>query len=150
MSVTLIMKNNIDVLFIEPNSAKQSYQGLAEVYSAIETPTWSLLLAQSCRAKGFNVNILDANAERLTDLDSTERIGKENPRLACFVVYGQTPNSGTTNMSGAISLAEKLKYRHPEIKICFVGSHTSALPREVLEYPFVDIVLTNEGFRGIS
>ena len=135
----------LDVLFIEPNSAIKSYQGLADVYSAIETPTWSLLLAQSCRTKGFKVNILDANAERLTDSEATERIGKENPRLACFVVYGQTPNSGTTNMSGAVSLAEILKSKYPDIKICFVGSHTSALPREVLEYPFVDIVLTNEG-----
>ena len=135
----------LDVLFIEPNSAIKSYQGLADVYAAIETPTWSLLLAESCRSKGFKVNILDANAERLPDLEAAHRIGEENPRLACFVVYGQNPNSGTTNMSGALSLAEKLKDRYPDIKTCFVGSHTSALPKEVLDYPFVDIVLTNEG-----
>jgi anaerobic magnesium-protoporphyrin IX monomethyl ester cyclase len=135
----------LDVLFVEPNSAKKSYQGLADVYAAVETPTWSLLLAESCRSKGFAVNILDANAERLEDDYAVEIIAKENPRLACFVVYGQNPNSGTTNMSGALSLAQSLKDRHPHIKICFVGSHMSALPREVLSYSFVDIVLTNEG-----
>ena len=31
------------------------------------------------------------------------------------------------------------------LKICFVGSHTSALPKEVLKKHFVDIVLLNEG-----
>ena len=31
------------------------------------------------------------------------------------------------------------------MKICFVGSHTSALPNEVLKKHFVDIVLLNEG-----
>src|SRR5581483_9794660 len=34
---------------------------------------------------------------------------------------------------------------HPEIVTCFVGSHASALPREVLGEAGVDIVLLNEG-----
>lgn len=57
----------LDVLFIEPDSAGVAYQDLSKVYSAIETPTWSLLLAQSCRSKGYGVGILDQTAERLTD-----------------------------------------------------------------------------------
>ena len=43
----------MDVLFINPNSLKKNYQGLASRYAAIETPTWSLLLAESCRSKNF-------------------------------------------------------------------------------------------------
>ncbi len=62
-------------------------------------------------------------------------------RLVCFVVYGQNPNSGTTNMIGATALARKLKAAHPGAKTCFVGSHTSALPLEVL-------VAARSGFRA--
>ena len=49
---------SIDILFITPNSSKKVYQDLSKDYSAIEPPTWSLLLAQSCRAKNYKVNIL--------------------------------------------------------------------------------------------
>ncbi|MDQ3186759.1 MAG: B12-binding domain-containing radical SAM protein, partial [Pseudomonadota bacterium] len=54
-------------------------------------------------------------------------------------------NSGTTSMIGALDLARTLKENDPGCRICFVGSHTSALPREVLSYSCVDIVLLNEG-----
>ena len=48
-------------------------------------------------------------------------------------------------MIGALRLAKGLKDSIPDIKICFVGSHTSALPIEVLTEDCVDIVLLNEG-----
>ena len=38
----------IDVLFVIPNSSKKN-QGLADHYSAIEPPTWALLLANAVR-----------------------------------------------------------------------------------------------------
>ena len=135
----------LDVLFITPDSSADVYQALSETYTAIEPPTWSFLLAQSCRAKGFGAAILDCTAERLTDEQSIQRIRELNPRLVCFVLYGQNPNSGTTSMIGGIRLAEKLKSELPKYPICFVGSHTSALPKEVLAYPFIDVVLLNEG-----
>jgi len=53
----------MDVLFINPNSLFINYQELAKKYAAIKPPTWALLLAQSCRSKGFKVSILDCNAE---------------------------------------------------------------------------------------
>ena len=142
MSVT---SRRLDILFVEPDSSAKAYQGLSKTYSAIETPTWSLLLAQSCRAKGFGVAILDCNAERLIDEQAIQRIRDANPRLVCFVLYGQNPNSGTTNMIGGTRLCAKLKQGYPEYATCFVGSHVSALPKEVLSYNFLDIVLLNEG-----
>ena len=136
----------MDVLFINPNSSVEAYQDLSKVYSAIEPPTWSLLLAESCRSKGFDVGILDCDAERLSILDSLSRIQENNPRLIVFVVYGQNPNSGTTSMIGAIALANSLKQSGSiSSPICFVGSHISALPLEVLSEDCVDIVLLNEG-----
>ena len=92
----------IDVLFVTPNSSEKAYHDLAKTFSAIEPPTWSLLLAESCRSKGFSVAILDADAERLGLDDCVKRIEELNPRLILFVLYGQNPNSGTTY--GAIEL----------------------------------------------
>lgn len=49
-------------------------------------------------------------------------------------------------MIGALALARALKHEcGVNLKVCFVGSHTSALPMEVLSYECVDIVLLNEG-----
>lgn len=135
----------LDVLFIHPDSSATAYQGLATTYSAIEPPTWALLLAQSCRSKGFGVAIMDCDAEKLTLEAAVQRVKDLKPRLVVFVVYGQNPNSGTTSMIGATRLAEALKQHDPQRPIGFVGSHTSALPREVLAHPFVDIVFLNEG-----
>ena len=139
------MNRQLDVLFVSPDSSFQAYQALSKDFSAIEPPTWALLLAQSCRAKGFGVGILDCGAERLSAEDSVKRIAEANPRLVCLVVYGQNPNSGTTNMIGATALCRLLKQQHPGYPICFVGSHTSALPLEVLALDCVDMVLLNEG-----
>jgi anaerobic magnesium-protoporphyrin IX monomethyl ester cyclase len=135
----------MDVLFINPDSSAKAYQDLAKVYSAIEPPTWSLLLAESCRAKGFDVAILDCDAERLTLEQSISRIKDARPRLVVFAVYGQNPNSGTTSMIGGLALARAMKESALPCPVCFVGSHTSALPLEVLANDCVDIVLLNEG-----
>ena len=99
----------MDVVFVTPANSKKIYQDLASEYTAIEPPTWSLLLAESCRSKGYKVSIIDCNAESLS-LDQTyEKIQKLNPKLICFVVYGQNVNAGTTSMSGAVCLSEYLK-----------------------------------------
>ena len=70
------MNRQLDVLFVNPDSSAQAYQDLSKDYSAIETPTWCLLLAQSCRAKGFGVAILDCGAERLSEAAAVKKIGK--------------------------------------------------------------------------
>ena len=140
----------LDVLFVNPDSSFHAYQELAETYSAIEPPTWALLLAQSCRAKDFSVAILDCDAERLSLQSAVDRIRSACARLVVFVVYGQNPNSGTTGMEGASTLAKELKQQNPEFLICFVGSHTSALPLEVLQNPFMDFVLLNEGVYALQ
>ena len=135
----------MDALFINPDSSAKAYQDLAKVFAAIEPPTWSLLLAETCRSKGFDVGILDCDAEKLSLEESVRRISNIKAKLAVFVVYGQNPNSGTTSMIGALALAKAIKNAEVDIKICFVGSHTSALPMEVLSEEAVDIVLLNEG-----
>lgn len=82
-------RSQLDVLFINADSSLIAYQGLASKFSAIEPPTWSLLLAESCRSKGFSVAILDCTAEDLSHSEAVKRIIEFNPRFALFVVYGQ-------------------------------------------------------------
>ena len=137
---------NADVLFINPGNHQAIYQGLADNFSAIEPPTWALLLAQSVRAIGYVPAILDANAERLSASAVVDRVLELKPRVICFVVYGQNPNSGTVNMSGTVLLANEIKAHGINIPIAAVGSHISALPKEVLKSePSIDIVFCNEG-----
>ena len=38
--------SSADVCFVIPSTAKKAYQNLANIYSAIEPPTWALLLAK--------------------------------------------------------------------------------------------------------
>ncbi len=135
-----------DILFINPGNSKRTYQELSKKYSAIEPPTWSLLLAQSCRSKNYNCKILDVNAEQIDHEEVYDRVSKLKPRLLCFVVYGQNVNAGTTSMSGATDLSKFLKYKKIKVPIIYVGSHVQALPIETLENEkSIDIVLTNEG-----
>lgn len=138
-----------NVCFVVPSSAAKAYQDLAKTYSAIEMPTWAALLAQAVRVKGHNPCILDFDACPATDEDASEQIASTKPKLVVFVLYGQNPNSGTTMMIGARSLATQLKLSHPNLKTAFIGSHTSALPHEVIQYKYVDFAFINEGVYGL-
>jgi len=141
----------VDILFIHPNASKKIYQDLSKDYSAIEPPIWAGMLTSHCLRRGFRAEIIDCEALRLDDVQAVETIQKLNPKVACFVVYGQQPSASSQNMEGAVSLAEVLKKTAPQIKILFVGGHVSALPREVMErHSCVDMVCQNEGVYTIS
>ena len=138
-------KKHLDCLFLVTKSSKKTYQKLSQTYSAIEPPTWALLLAESTRSVGFKVNILDANAENLSEEEILKRIKDVSPKLICLVVYGQNVNAGTTNMSGAIHTSEYLK-KFITTPISIIGSHVQALPLETLKTEkSIDFVFTNEG-----
>ena len=139
----------MDIVFINPNLKSKAYQSLCQTYSTIEPPTWSLLLANAVRAKGFSTQILDLEALNYSPEQAVSEIEYLKPSLITFVLYGQNPNSGTTSMIGSLELATKIKDAMPNSKICFIGSHTSALPREVLKNNQVDFILYNEGVYGL-
>jgi len=137
---------DMDVLFISPGNSTGVYQDLSTKYAAIEPPTWALLLAESCRSIGYDVGIIDANAQQLSKEDVVIMVKKLKPRLICFVVYGQNVNAGTTNMSGATLLSKELKKQGVTTPISFIGSHIQALPVKTLkDEPSIDFGFTNEG-----
>ena len=82
-------KENLDCLFLVAGSSSQTYQKLSKTYSAIEPPTWALLLAQSTRSIGFKVNILDANAE---NLNHEIRLRIDNPTQPLVINPSSTPS----------------------------------------------------------
>lgn len=136
----------IDVLFISPGNASGIYQSLANDYAAIEPPTWALLLAQSCRSIGHTVALIDANAEQLNKEAVEQRIKELNPRLICFVVYGQNVNAGTVNMGGATYLSKHLKEVGITTPIAYLGSYVQAVPIKALkDESSIDFLFTNEG-----
>ncbi len=141
----------LDILFIHPNASQKIYQDLSKDYSAIEPPIWAGMLLSHCLKAGFRAEILDCEALHLSDEEASQKIQKSNPRVACFVIYGQQPSASSQNMEGAVSLAKTIKGLNPQIKILFVGGHVSALPREVMEkHLCVDMVCQNEGVYTIS
>ena len=142
----MTLENKIDCLFLVTKSSGKTYQKLSFTYSAIEPPTWALLLAQSTRDVGFKVNILDANAEDLSEQKILERIKNLDPKLICLVVYGQNVNAGTVNMSGAVYISNYLKEINITTPIACLGSYIQSVPVKTLnEEPSIDFGFTNEG-----
>lgn len=142
----------LDCLFISPDSSKEVYQGLADSYAAIEPQPWILMLSDALRKDGKTVAICDPLAERLNDYAVWARIDELQPRYLCFVVYGQNPNSGTTNMAGMVRLLRQGRGRH--IPVIVIGSHASALPDETLDLDkpnyLVDYVLPGDGVNALK
>ena len=136
----------IDILFVHSNASSKIYQGLAESHAAIEPPIWAAMLANSARSQGYEVQILDAEAERIDYKETAKRIGNYKARIICFVVYGQQPSASTQNMEGACSTASEFKELNPESFVVFVGAHVAALPLETMQaHSFIDAICQNEG-----
>ena len=80
--------SSIDVCFVIPSTAKKAYQDLSKTYSAIEPPTWALLLAQSLRKNKYESVILDFEANFKKQNESIEMIENTKSKLVIFVLYG--------------------------------------------------------------
>ncbi|MCK5179560.1 MAG: radical SAM protein, partial [Candidatus Omnitrophica bacterium] len=133
-------------------ASRKNYQDLSKDFSAIEPPIWAGMLTSHCLKRGFGAEILDCEALGLGDPEAAQQVKELNPRVACFVVYGQQPSASSQNMAGMVSLAQEVRNTcGDDIKILFVGGHVAALPREVLErHGFIDMVCQNEGVYTIS
>ena len=138
--------SNLDALLITPPSRLEVYQGLSNDYTAIETPVWSMLIANYLIERGYNVKILDSEAENLNHDQTAKRILKEDPKLAVFMIYGQQPSASTQCMPGGKKTCNKLnELSSNSIKSIVVGTHASALPKKTLEEEPYDFVCQGEG-----
>jgi DNA-binding NarL/FixJ family response regulator len=83
----------MNVLFVNPNSMSKNYQALASKYTAIETPTWALLLAESCsnqeisKRTGLSIKSVERWIDRIYQELEIESSGAINPRVAAVTKY---------------------------------------------------------------
>ena len=98
------------------------------------------------KLKNYNVKILDAEAEHLTHEQTAEKIVKEDPKLAVFMIYGQQPSASTQCMPGGRKTVLKMnELSSNEIKSVIIGTHASALPKRTLEEEPYTYVCQGEG-----
>jgi radical SAM superfamily enzyme YgiQ (UPF0313 family) len=141
------MSSNLDLLLINVGGTKKKvYQDLSKDFSAIEPPFWAALTAGFIRDKGYNVKIIDSNAENLTHEETAEIVKEHNPKLTNIVVYGQHPSASTQLMTSVGELCKEIKNTEPNRKIILTGLHPSALPKRTLKEENCDFVCQGEGF----
>jgi radical SAM superfamily enzyme YgiQ (UPF0313 family) len=140
----------VDLLLINPSNRKQTYGELNDIISGIEPPFWCGLLAAFIRKYGYNVMIIDADAEGWTPGYTAERIIELNPLLTNIVVLGTNPSaSSTPKMSGVRELLNVLKNGAVQIKVVLSGLHPSALPERTFKEEKADFICQGEGFYTI-
>jgi anaerobic magnesium-protoporphyrin IX monomethyl ester cyclase len=134
-----------DVLLVTPPSRLQVYQALGSDLAAIEPPVWSGLIAHFLLARGYDVAMLDAEAEGLTHEQTATRIIEADARLTVFVVYGQQPSASTQCMPGARKVGEALAGQSFDGCTLVMGTHASALPERTLREEPYTYVCAGEG-----
>jgi radical SAM superfamily enzyme YgiQ (UPF0313 family) len=139
------LKNKIDVLLVNAPGKEKVYQSLASDLAAYEPPIWAGFIAEYVRTNGHSVQILDAEALRLSYKQTVEEIRGCRPLLTVFVVYGQQPSASTQCMAAAGDVARMLKQESPDLLVMFMGTHSAALPERTLREEATNFVCNSEG-----
>lgn len=139
----------IDLLLVNP-SDRPLYQELGSSIAGIEPPFWAGLIASFIRRQGYEVRMLDAEAENLSAEEAAERVAQERPLLTAVFAQGSAPTtSSTPKMASAGDFLRVLKKKSPELKTILGGIHPSALPYRTLQEEEVDFVCQGGGFYTI-
>ena len=96
--------SKVDVVLINPGNRIQVYQDLGRNISAIEPPTFTLLVARYLQNKGLSVAVIDQPASDKTVEEIAQDIEYLDPVLVGVFVYGYQPSSITQNMPAAIAV----------------------------------------------
>jgi anaerobic magnesium-protoporphyrin IX monomethyl ester cyclase len=141
----MVGNRKLDLVLVNPGNRRQVFQSLASDLAAIEPPIWAGLIATFIRARGFAVQIVDAEGEGLSSRETANRIIDMDPTLTAVVVYGHQPSASTQNMPAAGELCTILKESAPHLKTILVGGHVAALPERTLLEENVDFTCDGEG-----
>ena len=134
-----------DILFIHPGNHKKTYQNLANEYTAVASPVWTLLLADYIQRKGYSAAIYDTNIEGWSDRKAEELLSIYNPELVTIMVYGHNPSASTHTMPAASHIAADIKLANNNIPLAMGGLHPTALPERTLREEQIDFVIRGEG-----
>ncbi len=145
------MAKDLDLLLVNVGGTRTKvYQDLSKRNSAIEPPFWAALVGGYMRKKGFNIDIIDANAENLSFEETAEVIASRDPKLTGLVVYGQQANTSTPIMFGVRQLCNQIKEREPDRRVIVSGWHPSALPERTMLEEKCDFVARGPEFYTIE
>jgi radical SAM superfamily enzyme YgiQ (UPF0313 family) len=137
--------SRLDLLLVNAPGKAQVYQSLASDLAAYEPPIWATIIAGYARRAGLGVDILDAEALRMTVDETAQAIVDRGARLTVFTVYGQQPSASTQCMPAAGAVARQVKALDPTCPTLFMGTHPSALPERTLLEEATDFVCEGEG-----
>jgi len=141
--------DKVDLLLVNPSDRKL-YQGLGSSIAGIEPPFWAGLIASFIRSHGYEVDILDADAENLSAEETADRVAQHSPTLTAVIAQGSAPaTSSTPKMASASDFLRALKTIAPNLKTILGGIHPSSLPERTLREEAVDYVCQGEGFYTI-
>jgi len=141
--------DKVDLLLVNPSDKKQ-YQDLGSSISGIEPPFWAGLIASFIRRHGYDVVIIDANAENLSSEETADRVIEYNPILTAVIAQGSAPaTSSTPKMAASGGFLKALKRKAPNLRTIIGGIHPSALPERTLREEEVNYVCQGEGFYTI-
>ena len=102
-------------------------------------PLGVLYLGAALKEAGYEVSVLDAAVKGWYYDKTEEWIKKENPDVLGISAL-------TTNFTHGMEIAKRAKTESPETKIVVGGYHATFMAEETLgEFPFVDVVIRNEG-----
>jgi radical SAM superfamily enzyme YgiQ (UPF0313 family) len=138
-----------DLVLVNPGGRVRIYQSLGKRLTAVENPVWAGLIATFVRAKGFSVEIVDAEADELSPEEAADRVKALSPALAAIVVYGHQPSASTQNMTGASALAIAIKNANGDLPLLMLGGHVASLPERTLADEACDFVSSDEGLHTI-
>jgi len=138
-----------DVVLVNPGARTAIYQSLGTRLTAVENPVWAGLIATFLRGPGYEVRIVDAEADELAPSQIAERVAAINPRLVVVVVYGHQPSASTQNMTGASLACTAIRQHIPDAKILMLGGHVAALSERTLREEACDFVAHDEGLYTI-
>jgi len=138
-----------DLVLVNPGSRARIYQSLGKRLTAVENPVWAGLIATFVRAKGFSVEIVDAEADELSPEQAADRVKTLSPVLAAIVVYGHQPSASTQNMTGASAAATAIKNVAPDTPLLMLGGHVASLPERTLGEEACDFVSSDEALHTV-
>lgn len=141
--------DKVDLLLVNPSDRKL-YQELGTSIAGIEPPFWAGLIASFIRSHGYQVAILDADAENLSPEETAGRAIEYKPLLTAVIAQGSAPaTSSTPKMAPAGEILKALKWKAPHLTAIIGGIHPSALPERTLKEEEADFALQGEGFYSI-
>ena len=128
-----------NIILVKPPLSKEEIYGEMSDVGAYDPPLGLAYLAANLKKNKIGVEIVDADAMRLSFDDVANFIAEKTPRYVGITAV-------TLDIYSAAQLAHKIKQRIKNITIILGGVHLTAVPRETMEkFTQFDIGIIGEG-----